>query len=428
MTIDLQRLVAVLLIAVVLLVCAWVVADYVTSARLQGTLADLKADGFATSLAGAAPAAIPEAQNAAPLYLKAFEKLAAARELDVTIPPVEKGGFGALSADDKNKVRDWLAANAETLGLFSSARARGRCRFDRDYSKGMATPVPEAAQAIKAAKILSYRAQALAEDGKPDAARKAILDAFALADSMKDDPIFVVQLVRIVIVSMHLKVVDHCVGAEAGEAELKSWLDLTPTYDHLNGLMETGFRGDLASIAELAGKPLDRTLAAWVPGNPFVLGGGRVAFRPILRNDLTTLIDLLTRATTACRRPIGEAIESLQALEKEAESLPGWLYPLTRTFIPALSKAVENQRRVIATLAVVRAGLECELAHAARKHYPEKLDVVDPFTGKPLVYNPDKGLLYSFGPDGDDDGGEELKADAGGDQVGDIVWKLRRRH
>lgn len=422
MTVDLHKVFVASLLALVMLIGAWVVADIVTDARLKATLASLKKDGYATTLADAAPAAPPADKNAAPLYRKAFEELTATPDHGVAVPSVDKGGFRALSKPDQAKLRDWLAANAETLGQFAAARAYGTCVFDRDWSKGFAVLLPEIASVVKAGRTLSYRAQAFVEDGKPEAARAAVRDGFALADSIEKDPFLVSQLVRVVVISIHLKVVDFGVRADATEAELREWLKLVPAYDHFNGMMETAMRGELATAAGMAADP-EGLMAGIGAAAPYA-----GVLRPVFANDLRHHLSNMRRATEACRLPPWEASVAIEKLQKEAVSVVNWLHPVTAILMPAFAKTVENQKRVMAYLAVVRSGLECELAHATTKAYPATLDVIDPFTGKPLVYKPDKGLLYSFGPDGDDDGGEPANTDPGGEQAGDIVWKLRKHH
>jgi hypothetical protein len=106
------------------------------------------------------------------------------------------------------------------------------------------------------------------------------------------------------------------------------------------------------------------------------------------------------------------------ALDKRIVQVPK-SYMLTRMLLPALTRAYEEQLKVLAHLRAARAGIAVERFRLANGRLPDSLDELapkwldsvptDPFDDKPIRYKKlTKGFVtYSVGPDLKDDDGKE---------------------
>jgi hypothetical protein len=90
----------------------------------------------------------------------------------------------------------------------------------------------------------------------------------------------------------------------------------------------------------------------------------------------------------------------VKALDGEAASLP----MLSALLVPALSRSWESMIKLEAQVATAKAGIALLEHHAKHGTWPESVQELDPFTGKPLLFR--DGVVYSVGPDGKDDGGD----------------------
>ena len=109
------------------------------------------------------------------------------------------------------------------------------------------------------------------------------------------------------------------------------------------------------------------------------------------------------------------------------QNIPG-LFALTKYAIPSVQGVRSRLTHVESAALVARLGLA--VINYKREHgvFPRDLqalgaqDLVDPFTGKSLVYRPEPNgfLLYSAGPDLTDDGGAEYDNKT---SKGDIFWR-----
>ena len=111
---------------------------------------------------------------------------------------------------------------------------------------------------------------------------------------------------------------------------------------------------------------------------------------------------------------------------------------LTRLIFPNLESVAGKKARIDAAIDVARVGLGLKLFKQKNGAYPDTLDKlapeflenisVDPFTGKALIYHKaDAGfILYSVGPNQQDDNGTPPTPKWDDKVPYDIVWKCER--
>ena len=182
-------------------------------------------------------------------------------------------------------------------------------------------------------------------------------------------------------------------------------------------------------------------LLAWLEGLPgsvdeeetefrVVMWGWTTVGRPALNMDVELTADVMDGLLHLAPLPHVEAQPGVEALIARLDKYP--LGPWRHWW--GVRHMVENafkQRAVHeARLGLARTALLLERYHSQHGHCPEALEdlgeaaPVDPFTGQGLIYvlDGDDYLLYSVGPDGDDDGGAPLDLATWDLGDGDIVW------
>ena len=187
--------------------------------QLQAELARLKAIGAPLNVAELAPPPVPDAENAAPLYLAAFAKLAK------PAPPPPRGEPqvgpeapppGAPAAPlprqpgpTTAELEQTVAANAEALALLHQAAEMPRCHLTVDSSRPYGL-LPYGRELQRARTILGRQARLQARQGDPGAALRTLQVDLALADSVRDQPSVAYQDLRLgiagVYTAYHLRV------------------------------------------------------------------------------------------------------------------------------------------------------------------------------------------------------------------------------
>ena len=152
-------------------------------------------------------------------------------------------------------------------------------------------------------------------------------------------------------------------------------------------------------------------------GQPLLRTGARVVIyrtvgRPLINLDEIRYLRYMESVMREARRPAREVTENLDRLAEEANRLPG----LTRSLLPAFSRAFEARDAAIARNALARLAISLEEYRAREGGYPASLAELeaagwktgeDPFSGKAYRYRKEGNgfIVWSLGPDLDDDDG-----------------------
>jgi hypothetical protein len=387
-----------MLVLFILGIVTWTVLNWVGSRNLEAALSTLRESSYATRLEELAPPPVQPDENAAPFYSAAFALFAKPS------PRAEQKAFGevlaGLSTDGEAVLRAWLGRNHDAFELVARARTRPHCRFDRKY-EGYATRFPEISNIPWLTGALAVRAQFLAKDGRLEEARDSVSDILRLADSLADEPSIICQMFRQSIIGNALTTINRCVVGDTDADALRQWLAILPREDSLEGSWERPLRAELATLAEslplssyelwdFAGQrkeeDLGRLILTWLSN-------------PIQRLDGVRSLSFLRRAAELSRKPYAESQSEQAALQEEVMESSILLHPITRLVLPGLGGLTRTQAYYQAQIAVTRTGLAWELEYVTkgRYPYPEKIEAIDPFSGKPLSYNVKEGRLYSVG-------------------------------
>jgi len=153
--------------------------------------------------------------------------------------------------------------------------------------------------------------------------------------------------------------------------------------------------------------------------------------RPFRLLDESAYLEYMPQLIDLAVLPSYKSRDSLEKLEDELSGLSKFKVS-ARLVIPAASRALETQDRLVAQCDLAEMAIYLKQFKMKTGSYPEKLDAivleyirelpVDPFTGTPYVYRKegDGFVLYSVGVNLADDNGEP------DGRAGDIVWRSSR--
>lgn len=399
-----------LVVLAILTVLAWTTVNVVGAARVSSSLQALQGAGFATSAGQLTPPPLPADRNAAPFYSAAF---ALVFEPDGALleayEEILDKGAEAVPAERRKAVRDWLNANADALVLLERARTRPGCRFERNYADGFAMLLPELGPAMRLGAQLQVRAALQAESGEAAGARASVESMLGIADSLKEDPPLVSQLVRMAVIGRALTAIERAVTPATAEAELRAWRTVAKGIEVPPGLLADAFRMELAVGADLVRKGMSDP-SLFVPAGGDV-SGESILFAlgwPFIRLSAPAYLNRLRQAAEAADPPSWEAFRRLEPMMTSEFRNEGWLCAM---LLPGSARSLDELRALASRAAVVVAGLDAELARRTSGAYPEKIEAVDPATGNPLIYDRAEGRIAS----------------AADSKEKPIEWRLRQR-
>lgn len=399
----------------------WLLPYWSAKAELNRAIDACRADGIPASPADLAPPPVPENENAAPLLMGALDNY----HEDPLRLRDRRGGYASLTEEERAQVVEWMGVNGEAFAMARAARSRPRCRFDRNYASLEGARDVRGSELLTLALDLAWRAEVERAVGRLEEARECVRDALGIAHALREEPLLPLQQIRLIIVNAVLRRFDRFVTRDTPMEELAGWLDLVPSPDDAAAWMALGARGETAlEIAFFLG-PIKDVEALYYSQGPYPMDEDGVPTGPpshnAMRRDMARCIGFSRRLAAIHALPVIERSAAAAALLTEVEALPDEAFRITKSTVPYLCGYVRNHLQMIAKLAVVRNGLDMEVHYALHGVYDDP--GLDPMTGRPLLVSNERGVLYSVGDDGVDNGGQ-----AEYPNVLDVVWHLRRMY
>ena len=350
---------------------------------------------------------------------------------------------------DRKKVAEYLAANGGLIKELRRLAELGGPTYELDYSKGFAMELPHLGWLLDCTRLLAADAALQAFEGNPGEAIEDLLAGMKLAGALAHEPTLLSQLVRVAMDGIVCSTVEQAIHGEDLTPELSGRLieyasQASRREAFANSLSGEGLSGlhafDEVRTGDLgwAGMRLDELRAggrerradlAQSTMDSFMLHAyGSVFARPLLNMEEASYADLMGRMGDAARLPFYEAKPLLDEIGKDIDDLPRSSL-VSRMTLLALPRQVGAQARHEARLDLMRVGLAVEQYHAQNGTYPQTLDAIapavggavplDPFTGKPFVYQPsdDSFTLHSVM------GLPATRYLLGADENGNLVWR-----
>ncbi len=216
----------------------------------ERTLAGLEARGFPTSLKALDDSYKwpPDSDNAALAFLAAYDAL---EYPDFTNYAAYWDGetyvdrWTPIPQAAMDEMADFVASNTKPFDLLFEGAARTQSRYPIDLNLGFEASTDHYGLLRDLARTLSDYAAYAAENGNPNEAAKAIAALFSVGESLRNEPIFIAQLVRLAILPMAIGASEE-VHARADWDEV-SLANLAAAVQRVNihGSIRTALRNDL---------------------------------------------------------------------------------------------------------------------------------------------------------------------------------------
>ena len=454
----LSKLTTVLIALVAVLLLVYAAWNWSASRSLRHTWDDMREEGLPVSIADITPVRVPPGDNAAPFLNRAFAAMArSAPETEryasaiMALLSYQLPGNGyrddapvltTLNREQKRLVATQLAAPeaVETFTLLDQAVRKPRCDFGLDYAGGAGVLLPHLSHLRNAVHLLALKAWIQADAGDTGPALQTLIKALRISNFLRREPILVSQLVRVAANGKALNVLEDILARHAPAAFPSA--DLTALLAQLEAQTDPGRQ---AFVRALDG---ERVLFGNWAFSRLIVGKMKAdELRSLgMRTELSLYSSLLARPWVKTdfryylltmlehRRRLLRPYPDVAALDPLSESVPDF-YILTRILLPALDRIHQHATTNRAHIELARlALLLTDYAKQNNDRYPASLKTLqlpvdssrDPFTATPLRYRIQDGgyILYSRGPDLDDDDGEAPASRRELTRDGDLVWSV----
>jgi hypothetical protein len=333
-----------------------------------------------------------------------------------------------LNDDQLKALRVELGRAAEAVKaarkLADMPRGRYVVAWRPDY---VSTLLPHAQQARDMAYLLSFDVLLRAHDGDIDGALvscRAILNA---GRSLGDEETLISQLVRIACAGVALAKAERVLAQGQGSDAALARLQRAFAEEAEEPRLLYGLRGERAGIDGFM-ELFQNGAISWSQMNAVVgqssaiFGGGPglmdnvqlYVFAGSPRTNRAALLHYMTQCVEAAKLPPEEQRQRFKQIVEESK---GKMPVLARVLLPACDKVVEAGLRSGAELRCGVVALAAERYRMAHGHWPETAAALVPeflpavpldlFDGKPLrLKRTERGVVvYTVGPDGEDNGG-----------------------
>lgn len=387
--------------------------------------------GRPTSLDAIIPAPVADFDNAALLYTSAIARLKA--------EPVEGESLSdylqSLFRQDPNEavlqtIDQWLDSDLlkDVLDLIKQGTDRPACRFDLDYNDGFDIQMTYLKELKLMIQLMARQVERYASLGDYDQAWEQIRTMGKLAEAVRDEPFIVNQLVRTTQIKFTLNSIQSLAPhASPSQEQVTHILTLIEPFDSKDPLIKA-IDGERLIFGRyfFDAHDFDRTyltLGLTAPLERISMAMYLKLGKPVLLADQAYYLETMNKMSRYFQTPY---YETTQADKDITENCPK-IFFMTRMILPAFWRVHVLHACMLAKLHITRIGLLLIDQYQETSSWPDTLkalpqkDVIDPFTGAPLVYRREANgfLLYSLGINGKDDYGQVDLKDR---DKGDIAW------
>lgn len=406
--------------------------------EIERELKAIKAKGDPVQMSDLIQPAIPDAENAAVVYRKAF---AAMKLTEKDNDFISKIGRGLIKLDDPGvmtKARTLWQRNQQALDLIHQATQMSKCDFEVDWERGIDATFPHLAKLRQCSRLLAFQQIMLAREGRVDEALVSYQAALRIT-AAANDPVYIGWLVKCAIISIsHAALQEYLLESSPSPEDCRyaareiSRIDLQKAItEALKGERAQGIwlanhvykaKDPIQELGDLASSESDHDPETTPPpqNQPRV---GRFLFNQWLLDDELFYLKAMDRYIKDSSLPYrvvkGTTPDIESRLDKESNF---WKPRFVSSMMLPLSRRPQMKRDSAQSLLDLdRITLLLKAYHADHGAYPatladlakaEKVKLPeDPFSGKPYTYRrEEKGfLLYGWGPNLLDDGGQYEK-------------------
>jgi hypothetical protein len=389
---------------------------------------------------------VPESENAALIYIKAFEARIQRQDLEVALPfydaklpppgePLPEAMRAAMGS--------YLAVEAEEIRLLHETAALPKSRYPVDLFSD--EPWVDSSKLRYSVRDLCIEALVESEHQHGDAAVQALLAALAAAVSLRAEPTFMPHHVGRACFQNVWQVLERMLSqstlTEAQLQALSTAVGSADTFECVSrGLVgsrcfaEKWFEHPSAYLDEMRSRQ-DSLAPPRTPSSRFSWGFYR--WSGLADFEHARFNNLLREWQEARRKSFPGILDAVQDVQSKADAIPEWRARITRALMPpgSITRLTLTEADQRARISIAQTALALERFRLAKGMLPERLEDLapsflpeafsDPFDGKALRYrrNPSGYVLYSIGMNLEDEDGS--KASSNG-REGDIVFEVVR--
>lgn len=429
----------------VLLAAVWTIADIYYGRLLTKELQATKAAGFPLTIAEAKPRPVPAAQNAANVYLSLFQ---------VSFAPTQKQsppGRGLLQFEvDFNDAPSALAARPvmespevqQALQELKRASSLPYCVFPIRWEDGFAALFPHLAQFRQAARLMGVQAVLKAHAGQLAEAIEWLQAAYRMADHVAAEPSLIAQLVAIAMRAITDKAAQIVLAPANVPVSLAQpfYTQLAQTNTKIEPAFEAAFRMEFAqgiaffTLIQTNPRQL-KMLYPEISSSSWLGLLCSPLSNPVLKLEEINYLRYMRFVNEFIQRPYYDYIKTWGPWPFPRHLESGVGTAITRQLVPAYTRVNMKRDFTITQIRMLQTVLALKAYKSAQGRYPSTLadlpwkpPTEDPFCGKPFVYRQEgKGfLLYSVGPNLNDDGGRPSHKPSKINEEGDMIWRCPR--
>jgi hypothetical protein len=434
----------------------WTYYNIKWSVELNRELKQWQQQGLPLTMAEVIPEKVPDAENAAPIYMQVFNV-----SFDPGKQPQTKMNLAGLTDAEETLIEEYVSRKdrtkvmrvrallsrpevKQTLQVLRLASLRKKAVFPVEWENGFLAPLPHLQRFRVGVRLVAANALLFAVDGQVDEALDWCVVGLRMASHVESEPTLIAQLVTIAMRQMILDAVEEIIAprsvpTNAGRHLLEELQAIDLQGPYVEAVKSEAAFGRYAFmqirskpdwLAEVMPTGLPGAVAAWSLYCSW-LGG------PLRSHDEAAYLGIMRRQVEATTRPWVEAQGSYEAIDSQILRA-GPMPFLTRALTPVFSRIVCRKDIAEARVDLGRIALMLKSYKQQHGQYPESLDELaqsqntemptDPFSGKAYLYTRQgEGFMaYSIGSDGDDDDGAEPEKKNAVEADGDIVWRATR--
>ncbi|MBU1631216.1 MAG: hypothetical protein KKH49_05390, partial [Candidatus Omnitrophica bacterium] len=448
--------------------------------ELSKTLKQVKAQGIKMTLEDIIPPPVPDEENAALVYQKAFDLV---EELNKEykdkweyLPWVyntrysfdregiyyynNDGKLEELTPEQKKAFSQLLFEDTDSINIFSLIEKSvdfPACRFDIKYEDGPAMLLPHIQKMRQLSRFVAFRTYLLTDEKKYQEAFNSAFVGLKLGESLKDEPFLTHQLVRIALNGIAAASFQPIISISPEEISIKDYQNLIAEIDKKENKLTKGLEAELAFINTFIFKKLlTGNLEELYEGGIFGEPGSTTSKlflifysylgRPLLKQDCAFYVHYLIESMSLSRLPYYQTKDRLLEWDKKFwRDRWQYKYSISAMVMPALNRCQLNQARDNAQLDGLKIALALKIYKKKNGSYPNNLTAIvpdiiselplDPFTGENFIYRKEgEGfIVYSVGENETDNNGvyepkyrlQRRLPFLKGEEYDDIVWKCK---
>lgn len=294
------------------------------------------------------------------------------------------GSKPAVTPAERDTFRKIVADNDRALSLLDMAAERTAENWDLHYERGIEIDVPPLLRIIQLAKVNAAAGRLAMEDGRPDDALIAVRRGSAIVSSLENEPILIVQLVRLAVSRINAALVREILKGPALHSEQLASLQTSCPHTDPRGDIRKALIVEMKAFSGLfrTGKGASKYESEKILG----LGVVRVLARPYLLRQERLWLEINSAWIDVLDRP-----RSARGLADSELVLRRWDVPV-KVLLTNIENLVDRSDLAESREGLLHAAIAVERLRIDNGHAPTSfagLAAVDPLTGRAYAYESD---------------------------------------